>query len=59
MNATLPPLLILSTEYACLVQSVSDALLADSIQIPLEYFADIHRPFWINYNFSIYSPNPM
>ena len=55
MNATLPPLLILSTEYACLVQSVSDALLADSIQIPLEYFADVHRLFWINYNFSIYN----
>ena len=45
MNATLPPRLILSTEYACLVQSVSDALLADSIQIPLEYFADVHRLF--------------
>ena len=56
MNATPPPRLILSTEYACLIQSVSDAILAVSIQIPLEYFADGHRLFWNNYNFFIYDP---
>ena len=50
MDATPPPLLILSTEYACLIQSAGDALLAVSIQIPLEYFADGHRLFWINFD---------
>lgn len=53
MNATLPPLLILSTEYARLVQPAGDAILAVSIQIPLEYFADGYRLFWNNYNFFI------
>ena len=56
MDATPPPLLILSTEYACLIQSAGDALLAVSIQIPLEYFANGHRLLWNNYNFFIYDP---
>ena len=56
MDAAPPPRLILSTEYTCLIQSASDAILAVSIQIPLEYFADGHRLFWINYNFFIYDP---